>query len=268
MSHSQADKSPEKGHSEAILDRALAVVEFLRTRCPWDAAQTHHSLRRYLLEEAHEVADAIDQRDDGALRDELGDLLLNVAFQIVIAEERRAFDRDDVVSGLEAKMQRRHPHLYGGEAEDWEAIKAAERGAHGGGDERRGVLGDLVASGDSLAHSHKIQKRVAEVGFDWPDASGAFEKVREEVAEVAEERNGSGNAAGLEEEIGDLLFAVVNFARLSGVHAPTALSRANRKFSRRFSELEALAHKRGIDVKNAGLDALDQLWNEVKRGEA
>jgi MazG family protein len=246
-----------------VLDRSLDLVEFLRAHCPWDAAQTHQSLRRYLIDEAHEVVDAIDAEDDDALRDELGDLLLNVAFQIVVAEERDAFDRAAVVDGLEQKMRRRHPHLYGGEHEAWDAIKARERGAE---PTKKTLLGDLAAGRDALGHADRLQKRVAEVGFDWPNSEGAWEKVVEEVAEVGEER-GSGATARLEEEIGDLLFAIVNFARLSGIHPSTALSRANAKFTRRFNRLEELAAMHGVVLGEASLEALDEVWNEVKREE-
>jgi len=262
----QADTPIPAHPSGGVLDRALALVEFLRARCPWDAAQTPDSLRRYLIEEAHEVVDAIDASDPALLRDELGDLLLNVAFQVVIGEETGSFTRQDVVRGLEEKMERRHPHLYGrGEAEPWEEIKARERAA--AADPARGtLLGDLVPAADPLRHAHRIQERVARVGFDWPDAGGAWEKVREEVDEVRDELGDPGSLR-LEEEVGDLLFSVVNLARLAGVDAPTALARANAKFIRRFAAVERLADERGVVLGEAGLEALDRLWDEAKRGE-
>jgi nucleoside triphosphate diphosphatase len=247
-----------------VLDRALALVEFLRAGCAWDAAQTPSSLRRYLLEESHEVVDAIECGDEVGLRDELGDLLLNVAFQLVLAEERSAFDRHEVVAGLESKMRRRHPHLYGdGEAESWDAYKSRERGEPAD-TPGAGLLSDVSPGGDALAHAQRIQERVATVGFDWADPRGAWEKVREETEEVGQELTG-GDAVRLEEELGDLLFSMVNLTRLCGVHAPTALARANRKFSRRFAEVEAMAARRGIDLEKAGLEKLDLLWNEAKR---
>jgi nucleoside triphosphate diphosphatase len=249
-----------------VLDRALALVEFLRAGCAWDAAQTPGTLRRYLLEESHEVVDAIESGDEIGLRDELGDLLLNVAFQVVLAEERSAFDRHEVVAGLESKMRRRHPHLYGdGDAESWDAYKARERGEAAAAP-GAGLLGDVPAGGDALAHAQRIQERVSTVGFDWADPRGAWEKVREETEEVGEEL-ASGDSARLEEELGDLLFSIVNLTRLCGVHAPTALARANRKFSRRFAALEALAARRGVDLATAGLERLDLLWNDAKRGD-
>lgn len=264
MNDPQADRIPPHERPPGVLDRGLALVEFLRSRCPWDAAQTHHSLRRYLLEESHEVVDAIESEDDDALRDELGDLLLNLAFQVVIAEERGAFSRDDVVRGLEEKMRRRHPHLYGGDPVPWERTKAMERGEPD--NMAPGILGGLSPGADPLAHAHAIQAKVSEVGFDWPDSSGAWDKVREEVEEVEAEIEGD-SLQGLEEEIGDLLFAVVNFARLAGLHPTTALTRANRKFTRRFRRLEELADEGGVVLGEASLEALDVLWNAAKEEE-
>jgi nucleoside triphosphate diphosphatase len=264
VNESQPDPSVPSVAANGALDRAVVLVEFLRARCPWDAAQTHHTLRRYLLEEAHEVVEAIDARDDDALRDELGDLLLNLAFQVVIAEERSAFGRQEVVAGLEAKMRRRHPHIYGdSEAVAWETLKAAERDPTGGGS---GLLDQLVPGTDPLAHAHRVQARVATVGFDWSDPRGAWEKVHEEVQEVRDELAGA-DAVRLEEEIGDLLFAVVNLARLAGVHPSTALTRANVKFTRRFRRLEELARARELPLETAGLEALDALWGDVKEEE-
>ncbi|HYJ79515.1 MAG TPA: nucleoside triphosphate pyrophosphohydrolase [Longimicrobiaceae bacterium] len=246
-----------------VLDRALALVEFLRARCPWDAAQTSLSLQPHLLEEAHEVAGAIAAGDPAALRDELGDLLLNLAFQVVIAEEQGRFGRGEVVAALEQKMRRRHPHLYGdGTAEEWEAIKARERAER----PAAGILEGVAAGLDPLLRAYRIQERVAEVGFDWPDPRGAWEKVREETEEVGREL-GQARPDELEDELGDLLFAAVNLARLAGVHPTAALSRANEKFSRRFRGLEGLAAARGVVLGEASLAELDRLWDEVKAAE-
>lgn len=241
------------------LDRALELVRFLRQNCPWDAAQTPTSLIPYLLEEAHETADAVSAGDEPHLKAELGDLLLNVAFQIVLAEERNAFTAQDVVGTLEEKMKRRHPHLYGGEQEDWEVLKARERKEQGAS-----VLHGVAKGLDPLSRAHRIQERVASVGFDWADARGAFEKVAEELEEVREAME-AGNAGEVEEELGDLLFAVVNLTRLTGVHSLQALQRANAKFTGRFEKLEALASSRGLVLGEATLEELDALWDEVKR---
>ena len=242
------------------LDRALELVRFLRRECPWDREQTAESLIPHLLEETHEVVDAI--RDGGAveLEGELGDLLLNLAFQIVVAEERGGLDADSVYGRLEAKMVARHPHLFGdGERRSWESLKAAER------DDDQGVLSGLARGLDPLTKAYRLQERVAGVGFDWEDHRGAFDKVTEELQEVAAAIEGE-TQERVAEELGDLLFAVVNLARLAGTHPTTALARANGKFQVRFEQVEALARHRGIDMATAGLDALDALWNEVKRG--
>lgn len=269
MESTQAENRPRSPAPGGVLDRALALVEFLRARCPWDAAQTPASLQPMLLEEAHEVADAIAAGDEPGLRDELGDLLLNLAFQVVLAEERGAFGREAVVAGLEEKMRRRHPHLYGlGEAEPWAAVKARERAERGGG-EPEGLLDGLAGGMDPLLRAFRMQERVAEVGFDWPDPGGALAKVREEVEEVGQELDPAGGPDPrlLEEELGDLLFSVVNLARLAGVHPTTALARANAKFAGRFGALERLARARGVVLGRATLEELDALWDEVKREE-
>jgi nucleoside triphosphate diphosphatase len=276
------------------LERVMDLVRFLRAHCPWDAAQTPRSLIPYLLEEANEAADAIADEDDHALRAELGDLLLNLAFQLVLAEERAAFGPDAVADTVIDKMQRRHPHLYGlGDAEEWEKMKARER------DAGASVLHGVARGLDPLSKAHRIQDRVARVGFDWADATGAWDKVAEELEEVREamaamkatstststsdagsgsgptssSRSGGDPDSGaaveraLEEELGDLLFAVVNLTRLAGAHALTALHAANRKFTRRFEALEALAAERGVVLEEASLADLDGLWDEIKEKE-
>ena len=249
------------------LDRALALVRFLRAECSWDREQTAESLVPHLLEETHEVVDAIHDGDRAALEGELGDLLLNLAFQIVVAEEAGDLDADSVYGRLEAKMIARHPHLFGdGPRRDWEALKASERSADDG------VLSGLARGLDPLTKAYRIQERVAGVGFDWEDHEGARDKVAEELAEVTEAleeeaaRSGGPAAARVQEELGDLLFAAVNLARLAGAHPTTALARANRKFQERFEKLESLARERGIDLPSSTLAELDALWDEVKRG--
>jgi MazG family protein len=246
--------------TEGALDRALALVRFLRTECEWDRAQTAESLIPHLLEETHEVVDAIHGGDPRALEGELGDLLLNIAFQIVVAEESGALDAESVYRRLETKMIARHPHLFGdGVRRDWEALKAGERGTE------EGVLAGVAKGLDPLTKAFRIQERVARVGFDWEDHRGALAKVEEELAEVREALRAQARAE-IEEEVGDLLFAVVNLSRLAGTHPTNALARANAKFRDRFTALERLARERGIDIESAGLEALDELWNEVKAG--
>jgi nucleoside triphosphate diphosphatase len=259
---------------DGVLDRTLALVRYLRDHCPWDRKQTARSLVPHLLEETHEAVDAIRAGDHGALRGELGDLLLNLAFQIVVAEEEGRFDREAVVRGLEEKMIRRHPHLFGlGEKEPWEAIKARERAdaAPPGhppapGRPPSGILEGLATGLDPLLRAHRMQEKVSGVGFDWDEPAGALDKVKEEVGEV-ERAMAEGNPARVEEEMGDLLFSVVNLARLAEVHAVPALEAANAKFRRRFERIEALARERGVLMPGATLEELDRLWDEVKAGE-
>lgn len=260
-----AGAGPPTDGATGSLDRALGLVRFLRAHCPWDAAQTPHSLVPHLLEETHEVVDAVHDGDDEELEGELGDLLLNLAFQVVLGEERGSLDAESVTVRLEEKMKRRHPHLYGlGEKEDWESLKARERGRERGSE--RGVLDGLARGLDPLTKAHRIQERVSGVGFDWADHHGAWDKVSEEMEEVREALE-EGEEEALEEELGDLLFAVVNLVRLVGSHPVTVLDRANRKFHRRFERLEELAEERGIELKEAGLEALDELWDELKADE-
>lgn len=254
------------------LEDTLALMRDLRARCEWDAEQTHQSLRPYLIEEAHELDDAIRLGDDKLMREELGDLLLQVLFHSVMAEERAAFSFSDVAKGLISKMRSRHPHLYADTArEPWEKMKSKKRAALGDG---------LPASLPSLHRAHRLQDRAAGVGFDWPDVIGPSEKVEEELSEVRDElktnppsRNSAGAAIlnerhqALEEELGDLLFAVVNLCRKAGVHASLALDKANAKFERRFARMQRIANERGLDFGNLGLERLDALWGEAKSEE-
>jgi ATP diphosphatase len=257
----------------AALERAMAMVRDLRHRCPWDRAQTRDTLRPYLVEEVLELDQALAEGDIRAIRTELSDLLLHLAFQLVIAEERGEFSPETVIADLEAKMRRRHPHLFGlGQPEPWEQIKRRER--------RGAVLAGIVPTLPSLLMAFRLQERAASVGFDWPDLEGPLHKVREELAEVEQQLalNGSGElphnpdpnaprrapSEELIDEIGDLLFAAVNLARKIGVQPGPALDRANRKFRDRFERIERLAAERDIDMTTAGLEVLDALWDEVK----
>ena len=245
---------------KSSLEDTLSLMRDLRRRCDWDAAQTHESLRPYLIEEAHEVDEALLEGNDQRLREELGDLLLQILFHAVIAEERGAFTMHDVADGFITKMKGRHPHLYGdGEKQSWEKMKARKR---------ESLTEGLPAGLPSLHRAFRLQDRAAGVGFDWPNAEGPLEKVREELAEVEVELEASAPSnERLHDEIGDLLFAVVNLARKAGVHPALALDRANRKFSDRFAGIERLAKERGIVVAEAGLPVLDALWDEVKKTE-
>jgi MazG family protein len=247
---------------DTALARALALVRDLRARCPWDRAQTRATLRPYLVEEALELDQALKEADAAPLRDELGDLLLHLAFQLVIGEERGEFDAETVTRGLEEKMWRRHPQLFGGSSapdqQGWERVKRKERGAGSG------TLRGLPPSLPPILMAYRLQQRAAGVGFDWPDATGPMLKVKEEIAEL-ERETGRGQRERLEDEVGDLLFAVVNLARKLAIDPRAALERANEKFARRFDAVERLAEERGVDVGRASLEQLDRLWDEVKR---
>jgi nucleoside triphosphate diphosphatase len=254
---------------KATLEDTLALMRDLRARCEWDAAQTHESLRPYLIEEAHEVDDAIRAGDDHKLREELGDLLLQVLFHSVVAEERGAFDAGDVAETFVTKMKGRHPHLYGnGVRQSWERMKAKKR---------ESIVDGLPADLPALHRAFRLQDRAAGVGFDWPDTNGPAEKVEEELAEVRAEILASPPPANphaaprydahherLEDELGDLLFAVVNLCRKAGVHPALALDRANIKFAKRFGGVEKLAKERGLKTGDATLEQLDALWDEIK----
>ncbi|HTI64345.1 MAG TPA: nucleoside triphosphate pyrophosphohydrolase [Gemmatimonadaceae bacterium] len=253
------------------LEDTLSLMRDLRSRCEWDAAQTHESLRPYLIEEAYEVDDAIRAGDDHKLREELGDLLLQVLFHSVVAEERGAFGLHDVADGFITKMKGRHPHLYSdGAKQPWEQMKAKRRPS---------IVDGLPADLPALHRAFRLQDRAAGVGFDWPDIDGPIQKIEEELQEVRAEL-AAGPAqpahgppqydeqhARVEGELGDLLFAVVNLCRKSGVHPALALDKANVKFARRFGAVERLAGERGLRVGEASLEQLDAIWDEVKGTE-
>jgi MazG family protein len=245
----------------SALGRALAVVRDLRNRCPWDRVQTRESLRPYLVEEVLELDAALRDNDLAKIREEMGDFLLHLAWQFVIAGENGEFTPDDAAQDLERKMRRRHPHLYDvGPPEPWEQLKRKEG--------RSGVFDGLPPTLPSLDMAFRLQQRAASVGFDWPDTSGPAEKVREELGEVENELNAAeAPAEELMNEIGDLLFAVVNLARKAHVHPALALDRANAKFQSRFAAMERLALEKGLEVDRLGLEKLDELWNTVKSEE-
>lgn len=258
---------------KATLEDALAIMRDLRARDAWDKAQTHESLRPYLNEEMHELDDALREGDDAATCSELGDVLLQVLFHAVIAEERGAFGPEQVAGSLVGKMRRRHPWLYGTDTErtPWEQMKAKTR---------RSLAEGLPTGLPALHRAHRLQERAAGVGFDWPDVAGPIAKVAEELDEVKAQIAEGGaefdthgvpshhpEHQKLEDELGDLLFAVVNLCRKAGTHPALALDRANAKFQRRFEAVERIAAERGIDVRTAGLEALDRIWDEVKSEE-
>lgn len=254
------------------MPRLLEIMRILRGPggCPWDHKQTLQTLKDHLVEESHEVLDAIDEGDRSKLCEELGDLLLQVVFQAQICSEEGAFTFDDVARTIGDKLIRRHPHVFGtvrAENADevlknWEAIKRAERG-----DEApRSTLAGIPRSLPALRRAHLVQKRVARVGFDWDHIDGALDKLEEEIAEVRS-AVASGRIEEIREEIGDLLFAVVNVSRFLDQNAEELLELTIRKFVRRFDELEKRVHARGQKVAELPLAELDKIWEAVKADE-
>lgn len=240
------------------IDQLLAIMAQLRhpeQGCPWDVEQTFSTIAPYTIEEAYEVADAIERNDLTALKDELGDLLFQVVFHARMAEEAGHFGFEDVAGAISEKMLRRHPHVFGdAEKPDWEGLKALERE----GKEDDSALAGVALGLPALLRAEKIQKRAARTGFDWPDAQGAKAKVFEEIAEV----EAAADQDAREDEIGDLLFAVVNWARKLDIDPEAALRRANSKFEKRFRIMESIS---GDAFSRLDLEAMEELWQEAKR---
>ncbi|WP_410209677.1 nucleoside triphosphate pyrophosphohydrolase [Aquirhabdus sp.] len=261
--------SQEPHVSEPLLE-LLAVMSRLRAECPWDQAQTPASLTRYAIEEAYEVEAAIQTGNIDHIRDELGDLLLQVVFQAQIHAEQGHFDFFDIAQTLSQKLIRRHPHVYGddvaAQASDvrvlWEQVKQTERAAKG---ELTSILND-VKHGSPLIQAHSLQKLAAKVGFDWPDVQGARDKLSEEIAEL-DEAIATKDQTKIEDELGDSFFALVNVARKSGIQSESALLGTIAKFRRRFSFVEKQLKTQGISLEEADLATMDQLWDEAKRLE-
>ena len=260
------------------IDQLTDIVAQLRGPggCPWDREQTHASLRSALLEEAHEVVAAIDNRDDANLREELGDLLLQSVFHAQLAAEEGRFTFNDVAREIATKLVRRHPHVFAADhcadsaavLQRWEEIKRAEKG-----EAAASALDGLPGGLPALLHAQKTQKKAARVGFDWPDVEPVFAKLHEEISELraaltAPVTDLLSPISAIEDELGDLLFTVVNLARKLHLDAETALHRSTRKFSARFRAVEQLASARGITLEKLTLAELDQLWDEVKRQPA
>lgn len=252
------------------LQQLLRIMARLRAPdgCPWDREQTHATLRTSVIEEAYEVAAAINSEDDHNLREELGDLLLQVVFHAQLASEEKRFDFDAIAQGIVEKLVRRHPHVFGSENMEtsgevlvrWEEIKKAEKG-----NAQQSALDGVDRGLPSLIRAEKIQKKAAKVGFDWDALPPVIAKIREEIAEVEVEL-AAPDMGKIEEELGDLLFAVVNLTRKTKICAESALQKATQKFEDRFRALESLAQKRSLDLQSMTLAEMDQLWDEVKRG--
>lgn len=256
---------------QGSLPRLIAIMRRLRdpvSGCPWDIQQTFASIASHTIEEAYEVADAIERRAWDELEDELGDLLLQTVYHSTIGEEAGLFDFNSIADRISEKMIARHPHIFGRESRDisadeqslnWEAVKAEERAAKG----VRGSLDDVAVGLPALLRASKLQKRAARVGFDWPDAPEVVAKIAEEANELAEAR-AAHDPGKVFEELGDLLFSVVNLARHLGVDPEAALRSANGKFMRRFQAVEARLAETGKRAQDSDLAEMDALWNEVK----
>lgn len=248
----------------------LNIMKILRAPggCPWDAEQTHQSIKKNLIEETYEVIEAINKDDEALLCEELGDLLMQIVFHSQMEEEAGTFEFNDVTDGVCKKLIERHPHIFGEVTvsgvddvlTNWDAIKRKTKGQKTTGESMLSVPRELPA----LMRAAKIQKKAADVGFDWNDVSGAFDKISEETAEL-KDAIGKADGVNIEEELGDLLFSVVNVSRFIKVDAEEALTAASDKFLARFVQVEKLAAERGIDMKASSLEELDLLWDEVKR---
>ena len=261
------------------LGRLIEIMAALRhpvTGCPWDLEQDFSTIRHYTIEEAYEVADAIEREDFEDLKDELGDLILQPVYHAQMAAERGLFDIGDVIEAITTKLIRRHPHVFGEDAAasaggakaKWEEIKADERAERAA--KRAGapgsILDDVPEALPALARAEKLSKRAASVDFDWPDWRQTLSKVEEELGEVSAAAE-SAEQQKVAEEIGDLLFAAANLARKLGVDAEAALRDANLKFARRFRHVEARAREDGMPLEDAGLERLDGYWNEIRAAE-
>ena len=269
------------GYNEKLINdeqggmaRLLEVMRALRDPeegCSWDIEQDFASIAPYTIEEAYEVADAIERQDWSELKNELGDLLLQTVYHTQIASEAALFTFDDVANAISDKMVARHPHVFGQESRDksaeqqtadWESIKAAERATNA----KQGVLADVALALPALMRAAKLQKRAARVGFDWPNISQVLDKIQEEAQELSEAKQ-TLNQAEVVEEYGDLMFVIVNFGRHLKVDAEEALRAANDKFTRRFQYIEDELAKQGLSPEQSNLNDMDKLWNRAKKVE-
>lgn len=256
----------EKRDSQlASLSKMLDVLDILRVKCPWDAKQTNESLRCNTIEEVYELSDALLSEQSKEIKKELGDVLLHIAFYSKIADEKGDFHIGDVADALTEKLIFRHPHVFGNAKADnatevsqnWEQIKLKEK------DGNKSVLSGVPASLPSLIKANRIQEKARNVGFDWDSKEQVWDKVKEEISEVETELK-NGNSQKIEEEFGDLLFSIINAARLYGVNPDNALESTNRKFIKRFNYLESKAKEMGKNLKDMTLEEMDAIWNEAK----
>lgn len=262
------------------MQQLLEIMRALRdpqTGCPWDLQQDFQSLIPYTLEEAYEVADAIERNDLGDIKSELGDLLFQIVFYSQLATEQQAFDFNEVAQAISDKLTRRHPHVFSDakitnaeeQTKAWEKLKQQERKNKADNDSLiLSHLDDVSRTLPSLMRAEKLQKRAAREGFDWPEIKGVIDKVYEELKEVQHELdNENQDSAKIEDEVGDLFFSCVNLSRHAGVDAENCLRKANLKFERRFRELEKIATNKGLQIKEMDTNELEDLWQEVKKQE-
>lgn len=268
------DEFTESGESLQAYADFVALVRQLRRDCPWDREQTHESVKHLLIEEAYEVVEAIDEADWQALKKELGDIFLHVLFHSNIAAERGTFTLQDVIEAETEKLVRRHPHVFGaGDADDpeavaanWEQIKLAERDTDAP-ERAPSVLDGVPAHLPALLRAYRMQEKAAGVGFDFPERDGAWYKVEEEIREFRDHAEAGANTEAMEDEFGDVLFALVNYARRAGINPENALRRTNAKFVRRFQHIEQRLAETGQSVADVSLAEADVLWEEAKRDE-
>lgn len=259
----------DNGHSD--FNQLITIMRKLRGPggCPWDAEQTHESLTRYLLEETYEVIEAIDEKSPQHLKEELGDLLLQPVFHAAIAEEAGEFSINDVISTLCEKLVRRHPHVFGdldikdssAQIENWERIKKEEKGS-----ERLSALSGVPTHLPALLRAHKVSEKASRVGFDWEHSDQVFAKVIEELHEF-EEAWAGGDPQRMEDELGDLLFSIVNLGRFLALNPEEALRKTITRFQRRFSYVEESLHAQGKQMQDTSLEEMDKLWEQAKNGE-
>lgn len=266
-----------KDGATCAIEQLLDIMARLRAPeggCPWDLEQTFATIAPYTVEEAYEVADAIARGDLPDLKEELGDLLFQVVFHARMAEEQDAFAFEDVARAIADKMERRHPHVFGEGPErdaaaqtvSWEATKAAERSEKASRSPASALDGVALAL-PALMRADKLQGRAARVGFDWPEVRQVLDKIEEEIAELRAELDGGGGKDAIEDEVGDLLFALANLARHLGVDPEAALRRGNRKFERRFRAIEAALAAQGRRPEGASLEEMEALWQQAKIDE-
>ena len=252
---------PKRAEKLAAFDKLLTMMNELRENCPWDKKQTLETIRHLTIEETYELSDAILDKDTKGIKEELGDILLHLLFYSRIASETQLFDIADVINGVYEKMYRRHPHVYGeidvnNEEEvkqNWEKIKLKEG-------KKKTVLGGVPNSLPALVKAIRVQEKVKAVGFEWPDKSGAWDKVLEEIEELKAEKEQERKEA----EFGDVLFSLINYARYENINPEEALQRTNKKFMQRFNYIEQKANEKGVELDSMTLEEMDELWNEAK----